>query len=386
MDDWKTQIAAAVILLARMVQVDTKQLLQYHLPNLAATEQQLAAAEEHLGFPLDPQYRKFLSHADGWRGFYQDVDLFGTEELRGGSRMQEALDVLDEVDFDSLPTEFAKSDLLPIGYSRTQREVLLLLRPDSAAAGMVLWSGVYEIARYPNFDEFFQALVDYNRRDLDQLQQENGSTGPREVVDGDFWLSARQAAILGASTIEDWEQEIAAAVKTQEELKKVDTDQLWEYPPPNAAATEDELAGAEEHLGFPLDPQYRNFLSYANGWRCIIDDVDLFGTDELMGGPRMQQALELIEIIEEFSVESPAEENITTSDLLPIGHSKTQRDEFFLLKPDSVAPGMVLWYYLPEIERYPNFDAFFLAMVDYNRLRLEGFQEENNREPPVQRG
>ena len=51
------------------------------LPHLAATEDQLTAAEARLGHPLDPQHREFLSYGNGWPDFYLGSSLLGTDEL-----------------------------------------------------------------------------------------------------------------------------------------------------------------------------------------------------------------------------------------------------------------------------------------------------------------
>lgn len=174
-DDWKTEIVIAVYVQNETMKLDTDQLWEYHLPEVAATEQELIAAERHLGFRLDAQYRRFLSYADGWRCFYQRVDLFGTRDLRGGLLMQEALLMLQHIDLVSLEKEKIRvSDLLPIAYSRTQSDLFLMLKPGTVAPGTVLWFAGYEIERYPDFDDFFLAMVDYNRLEYQDQQKAHG--------------------------------------------------------------------------------------------------------------------------------------------------------------------------------------------------------------------
>src|SRR5579885_3682070 len=129
--------------------------------------------------------------------------------------------------------------------------------------------------------------------------------------------------------IDDWEKEIAKAVDVQNENERLDTTDLGEYYPPNPPATEEELSLAHRHLGFELDPHYKRFLSHANGWRCFYYGVDLFGTEELCGGPLMQR---LLDLLDDIDLESLAKENISKSDLLPIGHSiRGYSDDFLLL-------------------------------------------------------
>lgn len=55
-------------------------------PNPGATQAQLAAAEQRLGRPLDPQYRELLSVADGWQHFNLFYSLFSTAEIGASAR------------------------------------------------------------------------------------------------------------------------------------------------------------------------------------------------------------------------------------------------------------------------------------------------------------
>lgn len=63
------------------------------------------------------------------------------------------------------------------------------------------------------------------------------------------------------------------------------------------------------------------------------------------------------------------------SDVLPIAASGRQHDIFLLGLPWSASPGVVVWFAGNVIERFPDFDEFYLAMLDYNRrliAKLEG--------------
>lgn len=167
--------------------------------------------------------------------------------------------------------------------------------------------------------------------------------------------------------IGDWKKEIAVAWYVQNESAKLDTQGLWRYSLPKVAASEQDLAQAEEILGHSLDARYRDFLSYANGWPGLLQDIDLFGTAELCGPP-MQRAQDILEAID------PAvwsESAIAVTDLLPLGLSSGHNDLFVVIKPHSEKAGVVIWFAGYEIERFASFDEFFLAMVDYNRLRYE---------------
>jgi hypothetical protein len=122
--------------------------------------------------PLDPRYRQFLGYADGWRGFPQNTDLFGTAQLLGATPMQMARQALVELDDDDfvVQTGFRAGDLLPIGVNRAQSDLWLLARPGTLRAGQVLWYWGSDFEVYPDFDEFYLAMVDYNRLGLQRSQ------------------------------------------------------------------------------------------------------------------------------------------------------------------------------------------------------------------------
>jgi len=176
--------------------------------------------------------------------------------------------------------------------------------------------------------------------------------------------------------IRDWKTEIAIAWKVQEETAKLDKSKLWEYFLPKVGATQEELAGVEAALGFTLDSRYREFLSYANGWRCFLQRVDLFGTSELRDKHLMQTVFSMLE---EIDTEMLRVRGVARSDLLPIGFSSHQSDIFVLLKSNSPKAGTVIWLAGYEVERFLTFDDFFLAMVDYNRLRFKKLQGDQQR-------
>jgi len=174
--------------------------------------------------------------------------------------------------------------------------------------------------------------------------------------------------------IRDWNKEIAAAWLVQSQNEKSDVRKLWDYHPPRSPATDSELSEAEAVIGHPLDPRYREFLSFADGWACFYQDVTLFGTKELIGGKMMDAAVEGIgETFPESFKNGPLRE----SDLLPIAASATDKDLFVITRPCSpTGAGIVVWIAGYEIERYQTFDDFFLAMVEFNRRAYERFRAE----------
>lgn len=174
---WKERIVDLVVVKQTMHELAPDGLWEYRLPGVAATSDQLEAVEGHLGEPLDAAYRSFLEHADGWPAFWQTVDLFGPQDLLGSDRFEHAMDMLGFVEEDVLRgAGVSRDELLPIAASPVDLDLFVMTRKSSAAPGRVVWLAGSEIDRWPDFDEFFLAMVDYNRLELQQLQQ--GAGGP----------------------------------------------------------------------------------------------------------------------------------------------------------------------------------------------------------------
>ncbi len=91
-----------------------------HFPRVAATNNELASAEQHLGVGLDPSYRDFLGHANGWPSFMQSVDLLGTDDLADGPRLA------------AEQSAYRSHCRITIGYSRQQRARYALAQRDQA--------------------------------------------------------------------------------------------------------------------------------------------------------------------------------------------------------------------------------------------------------------
>jgi hypothetical protein len=147
------------------------------LQKVAASEEALKLVEQRLG-ALDPDYRQFLKHADGWRGFYQWVDLFGTKELLGTLcvEAQRTLRLLSRGSaLAALGVEAA--DLLPIAASTNGTDVFVIVRAERALAGTVIWLAGTIVDRFATFSEFFRTMMDYNRAEVADLLKERKSRG-----------------------------------------------------------------------------------------------------------------------------------------------------------------------------------------------------------------
>ena len=173
-----------------------------------------------------------------------------------------------------------------------------------------------------------------------------------------------------------WKEKIAIMFLVQEEVQRQDKNRIYQYYYPELAAREEQLSIVEAYLGHPIDKYYRDFLLCANGWRRFRQHIDLFGTEDLLGSDLMKYALELIET-KDAAYSIMRETGFSKEELLPIAASLENRILHVITRPMSQQPGVVIWFDGQEIERYPNFEEYFLAMTDYSRYEIELLKVEN---------
>ena len=174
--------------------------------------------------------------------------------------------------------------------------------------------------------------------------------------------------------LRSWKEKIGIMFLVQEEVQRQDKECINQYYYPELAAKEEQLTAVEAYLGHPIDKYYRDFLLCANGWKNFGQAVDLFGTDDLLGSDLMRYAFEALDIMDDTY---PLIKNIGFSkeELLPIAASFEERTLHVITRPMSHQPGVVIWFDGQEIERYLDFEEYFLAMTDYSRCIIEGFKE-----------
>lgn len=165
----------------------------------------------------------------------------------------------------------------------------------------------------------------------------------------------------------DWRPEIVRLIALKQAISDADDHGLWEHRLPKAAATADDLVALETHLGVALDPGYREFLTFANGWPSFMQSVDLFGVDELRGGRQLNLAYEQIAAIEEPVL---SEAGLKRDSVLPIAATSVDLDLFVMPVADGLQAPPVIWLAGEEIDRFPSFEAFVLAMLEYNVREL----------------
>ena len=175
---------------------------------------------------------------------------------------------------------------------------------------------------------------------------------------------------------DDWKDKIVAMGLVKQELQQVDKLKFWPHHLPETEATEEQLAATEAHLGHSIDKDYRDFLLCANGWKAFTQSVNLFGTEDLMGSGLMEHASEMLKVLDDAFPLSESS-GFSRAELLPIAATLEERDLHVMTRPTSQYPGIVIWLSGQEIERYPNFREYFLAMVDYNRLEIDWFEKNS---------
>jgi hypothetical protein len=172
--DWKQRIGVMALVKQKLAEVDTEGLWEHHLPRVAASEERLREVEEHLGEPLDPSLRGFLRHADGWPSFFQTVDLFGSDDFLGSDLFRHAQEMLGFLELEQPAAAGPLEGLLPIAASRVDLDLFVMTGRSVSRPGTVIWLAGSEIDRYPSFDEYFLAMIDYNRAEVANLQASNG--------------------------------------------------------------------------------------------------------------------------------------------------------------------------------------------------------------------
>lgn len=170
--NWPAHIGLMVLTKQELHAADASGFFPWHLPAVAATEEKLAATEARLGFALDPAHRAFLAHADGWRGFLTGADLFSSDEL-GDTAAQAALELMVSVWPDEMLEEAGlhRGALFPIAADLEIDCLFVMQHRDGSAQPHVTWfyNGVGE--QYETFEEFFTAMIAYNRRNIEDARR-----------------------------------------------------------------------------------------------------------------------------------------------------------------------------------------------------------------------
>jgi SMI1-KNR4 cell-wall len=170
--DWKREIVNMAIVKQHLHEVDKMRLWDWHLPEVAATVEQIKDLEGYLGYDIDNQFKSFLVCANGWKSMYHDVDIFGTTNYLRECPLYKKFGYLLEVVIESCPGEnIVSSELLPIAVSNDDIDIFAINNIYSASPGVVTWFAGYKIDTFPSFEEFFLSMIEYNRKGISSLKE-----------------------------------------------------------------------------------------------------------------------------------------------------------------------------------------------------------------------
>jgi hypothetical protein len=169
--DWKKELTIACLVIKAVQAADVTRLWQYSLPEVASTEEQVSSAERALGCKLDGQYRKFLSFANGWKRALQNIDIHGTTELTSTEVQKFYSGLIASIDISNF-TDLGinQKEICIIAGSRIDGDIFFMENRTTPGDRKIIWMAGTLIDQFPCFDEFFLALVDYNRRELARLR------------------------------------------------------------------------------------------------------------------------------------------------------------------------------------------------------------------------
>lgn len=173
MVDWPTEIAVLGVIKSTMAEADPGRIFEYRLPRVGATEAELASTEAALGINLPAGYREFLAYANGWQAYWHGVDLYGTPELEG-DEARSAREMMRLVEPGLSAIGLVSDQVLAIGVNRDGIDVFVIELETGKAPGRVHWIAGAEVQAFPDFSEFYLAMLDYSRLDIEWLRKRSG--------------------------------------------------------------------------------------------------------------------------------------------------------------------------------------------------------------------
>lgn len=169
---WKERIVAMLSVRDQLYKADKDELWEYHFPEVAANMSDISDIQEKLGVSFSDDYIDLLLCADGWQCFYQDVDLFGTKDYET-EKFTYAKTLLNvEAEYDEELRKL-KDHLLPIAVSKTDKDLFVMILKEGEDHGTVIWLAGGEIERFDSFGDFFEAMIEYNKEDLEELLEDD---------------------------------------------------------------------------------------------------------------------------------------------------------------------------------------------------------------------
>lgn len=168
MDKWKERLVEMLIVRNELYKADKGQLWEYHYPEEAAEVSEVLLSQEKLQIKLSQDYIDFLLCANGWKCFYQLVDLFGTKDFEAESMSLAKMLLNTELENDKSLNDI-KEYLFPIAVSRTDKDLFVMVLIEGREYGQIIWLAGGEIERFLSFSDFFEAMIEYNKEELEDI-------------------------------------------------------------------------------------------------------------------------------------------------------------------------------------------------------------------------
>jgi len=170
--DWKVELGLLWVIKSEAKSFDRDNIYTLHAPESGATQEQIDALQEQLGFVLDTQYTEFLRYVNGWTNFIQNTRLLSTADISGSSLFASICENLAE----RLPVvstrygfEWTVDNCLPIGGSERDLTVFVIERKKTNAR--IGWLRGEEVDAYDGFEQFFSSMVAYNKLLTEKLRE-----------------------------------------------------------------------------------------------------------------------------------------------------------------------------------------------------------------------
>ncbi|WP_300266777.1 SMI1/KNR4 family protein [Microbacterium sp.] len=157
---------------------DPKGIFPHQLPEVAAPEESINAAERSLGITFDSELRGFLGYADGWKCFHQSVTLFGAGELVGGPLRDSSLEAFEYAPEPLEDLGRTTEDLLTIAASLEQADIFVMPIDDGVVGRNVHWLAEGEVIEtFDTFGQYFVSMIEYTKRQISKLEEQARAAG-----------------------------------------------------------------------------------------------------------------------------------------------------------------------------------------------------------------
>ncbi len=100
------------------------------------------------------------------------MDLFGTKDFEAENMSLAKMLLNTELEYDESLNDI-KEYLFPIAVSRTDKDLFVMVLTEGREYGQIIWLAGGEIERFLSFSDFFEAMIEYNKEELEDILDEN---------------------------------------------------------------------------------------------------------------------------------------------------------------------------------------------------------------------